>query len=46
LGLDAAAVAPKAKRLAYQDLPKREGAVEMIDDPALLVDKLLEEKVI
>lgn len=46
LGLDAAATAPKAQRLAYQDLPKREGAVEMIDDPAVLVDKLLEEKVI
>lgn len=46
LGLDAAAVAPKTRRLAYQDLPKREGAVEIIDDPAALVDKLLEDKVI
>ncbi len=52
LGLDAAALAPKAKLVRYQELPKREGTVEIIDGASAqekaqkLVEKLMEEKII
>ncbi len=52
LGLDASALAPKAKLVRYQELPKREGAVEIIDGANAqekaqkLVEKLMEEKII
>lgn len=52
LGLDAGALAPKTKLVRYQELPKREGVVEMIDGSTAqekahkLVEKLLEEKII
>lgn len=52
LGLDAAAAQAGAARLRYQELPRRDGAVEIIDGAtpqekaAKLADKLLEEKVL
>ncbi len=52
LGLDAAALAPNTKLVRYQELPKREGVVEMIDGASAqekaqkLVDKLIEEKIL
>jgi len=52
LGLDAAALQPRAEHVRYQALPAREGAVEIIEGAsarekaAKLVDKLLEEKVL
>ena len=52
LGLDAAALAPKAKLVRYRELPKREGTVEIIDGASAqekaqkLVEKLMEEKII
>ncbi len=52
LGLDAAALAPKTKLVRYQELPKREGMVEIIDGATAqekahkLVEKLMEEKII
>jgi electron transfer flavoprotein beta subunit len=52
LGLDAAALTSKARLVRYQELPKREGAVEIIDGATAqekaqkLVDKLMEEKII
>jgi electron transfer flavoprotein beta subunit len=52
LGLDADALAPQAQHTAYRELPKREGAVTIIegdsaqDKAGQLVDKLLEEKVL
>jgi electron transfer flavoprotein beta subunit len=52
LGLDAGALTPKAKLVRYQELPKREGVVEIIggataqEKAAKLVEKLMEEKII
>ena len=52
LGLDAAALQPRAQQVRYQALPAREGTVEIIEGAsaqekaARLVDKLLEEKVL
>lgn len=52
LGLDAAALAPKVSVVGYQNLPRREGAVEIIEGAnaqekaARLVEKLLQEKVL
>jgi electron transfer flavoprotein beta subunit len=52
LGLDAAALAPTTKLVRYQELPKREGVVEIIDGATAqekaqkLVDKLIEEKIL
>lgn len=52
LGLDAGALTPKAKVIAYRELPRREGAVEIIEGAsaqekaARLVQKLIEEKVL
>jgi electron transfer flavoprotein beta subunit len=52
LGLDAAALTPHTKVLGYRELPRREGAVQIIDGAtaqekaAKLVDRLLEEKVL
>ena len=52
LGLDAAALQPKAAVLGYRELPKREGEVEIIEGASArekaekLAEKLLEEKVI
>jgi electron transfer flavoprotein beta subunit len=52
LGLDAVALSPKTKLVRYQELPKREGVVEIIDGASAqekaqkLVNRLLEEKII
>jgi electron transfer flavoprotein beta subunit len=52
LGLSAEALAPKAKLLGYRELPKREGAVEIIEGATAqekaeaLVNKLLEDGVL
>lgn len=52
LGLDAAALQPRARQLRYQELPKREGTVEIIEGAtaqekaARLIDRLIEEKVL
>lgn len=52
LGLDAAALASKTKVLGYRELPKREGAVEIIEGASaqekatILVEKLIQEKIL
>jgi electron transfer flavoprotein beta subunit len=52
LGLDAAALTARARVTGYRELPRREGAVQIIEGTTAqekasrLVDKLLEEKVL
>lgn len=52
LGLDAANLTPRTRVVGYQNLPKREGTVQIIEGAtaqekaATLVEKLLQEKVI